>query len=617
MFPIITKNKKRGRKKKKSPLSRVINWLVAIFLIIYVLTTLTKFASPTVKEIPLSEALEKIKSGEAETITVIDSQIQIKLANDQIVMAQKETNVSFTEILKDAQIDPSNIKLKIDNQNPAKLIGDLISTFAPIALTAFLFWYIFKQAGRTQSAIFSFGKSRAHLFRKTAKATFNNVAGLKEAKEELKEVVDFLKNPAKYQKMGARTPKGVLLVGPSGTGKTLMARAIAGEAKVPFFHMAGSEFIEMLVGVGASRVRDLFATARKAKRAIIFIDEIDAIGAVRGLGVAAGHSEREQTLNQLLTEMDGLQPNETIIIIAATNRPDILDPALVRPGRFDRRIVLTLPDLKEREAILKLHAKGKPFAKNVSWKKTAQRTVGFSGADLENMLNEAAILAARLNKKTIAAKELDEAAIKVKLGPQKKRIISEKEKKIAAYHESGHAIVSHFSPETDPVAKISIISRGMALGYTLIPPEKDRVHETKTYLLSQITLLMGGRAAEKMIFNEITSGASADIKQATKIARRMVIEYGMSSLGPLYFGPQIDVAEWGRSFVRPEEISPETQAKVDTEIKKIVNQCHQKAQQLLKEHRPELDRVAAKLLKKETLEREEFEKIIKSTVSPH
>jgi len=617
MFPIITKNKRRGRKKKKSFLSRAINWLAAIFLISYLLTALIKFASPAVKEIPLSEALEKIKSGEAESVTVVDSQIQIKLANGEIVMAQKETNVGFTEILKDAQIDPSSLKLKIDNQNPAKLIGDLIGTFGPIALTAFLFWYIFKQAGRTQNAIFSFGKSRAHLFHKTDKATFDNVAGLKEAKEELKEVVDFLKNPAKYQKMGARTPKGVLLVGPSGTGKTLMARAVAGEAKVPFFHMAGSEFIEMLVGVGASRIRDLFTTARKAKRAIIFIDEIDAIGAVRGLGVAAGHSEREQTLNQLLTEMDGLQPNETIIVIAATNRPDILDPALVRPGRFDRRIVLTLPDLKEREAILKLHAKGKPFAKNVSWKKTAQRTVGFSGADLENMLNEAAILAARLNKKTIAAKELDEAAIKVKLGPQKKRIISEKEKRIAAYHESGHAIVSHFSPETDPVAKISIISRGMALGYTLTPPEKDRLHETKTYLLSQITLLMGGRAAEKMIFGEITSGASADIKQATKIARRMVVEYGMSSLGPLYFGPQIDVAEWGRSFVRPEEISPETRARVDTEIKKIVNQCYQKAQKLLKEHRLELDRVAAKLLEKETLEREEFEKIIKSTVSPH
>jgi len=576
------------------------------------LSLVASFSTPNVNEISLSEAIEKIKNDEVEEITIIDNRIQLQIDEQTFLYSQKEANSSFTEILSQSDIDPETINLKIDNQDLTKTIAELFATFAPLILTGIFFWIIFKQAGKAQSSIFSFGKSKAKFFRKNKKATFSNVAGLKEAKQEMKEVVDFLKHPEKYQKMGARIPKGVLLVGPSGTGKTLMARAVAGEAKVPFLHMAGSEFMEMLVGIGASRVRDLFSTARKAKKAIIFIDELDAIGGVRGLGSTPGHGEREQTLNQLLVEMDGLEPNETIIILAATNRPDILDSALTRPGRFDRRILLNLPDLEEREAILRLHAIGKPFSPKVSWKEIAKSTVGFSGADLENMLNETAILAASKNKKTIGKKEISESSLKVILGPQKKRLVSEDEKKISAFHEAGHAITSCFSPKTDPVEKISIISRGMALGYTLMPPEKDRVHEDKTRLLSKIISLMGGRAAEEIALHEMTSGAAHDIKHATQIARKMVVELGMSQLGPLYLGPQIDDTSQWRSLYGQDEISSETKAQVDKEVKRIIDSCYNQAKKLITKHKDKLNAVAQKLLEKETLERKEFEKIIKS-----
>jgi len=605
--------KKRKKKKSNEPLWKKIGQIVLFgLLIIYALSGIASFTDQPDNEISLSTALERIKNNEVEKIVVVDDRVRLTLKNEETVFAQKEPNVSFSEILTDADIEPTSVDFQVNNQDLLKIIGNLVGTLGPIILTGFIFWMIYKQAGKAQSSIFSFGKSKARFFKKNGKATFDDVAGLDEAKNEIKEIVDFLKNPKKYQKMGARIPKGVLLVGPSGTGKTLMARAIAGEAKVPFLHMAGSEFMEMLVGIGASRVRDLFENARKAQKAIIFIDELDAIGGVRGMGGFAGsHGEREQTLNQLLVEMDGLEPNETIIILAATNRPDILDPALTRPGRFDRRIVFNFPDLEERTAILKLHSKGKPFAKNVSFKNVARRTVGFSGADLENMLNEAAILAARNNKEKIGPEELDEAAIKVKLGPQKKRMVSEEEKKISAYHEAGHAVVSHFSPEADPVEKISVVARGVALGYTLMPPEKDRVHESKTRLLSRITTLMGGRAAEEMIFNEMTSGAAKDIEHATKIARKMVVEYGMSGLGPLYFGRQMDTTEWGSAYMEPDEVSPQTKANVDDEIKRFVNQSYQNAKDILKKRKKSLDAVADKLMTKETLNRQEFEDIIK------
>ncbi|MFC1646863.1 ATP-dependent zinc metalloprotease FtsH, partial [Patescibacteria group bacterium] len=462
-----------------------------------------------------------------------------------------------------------------------------------------------------QDSIFSFGQSKARMFNKNLpKVTFADVAGVDEAKKELEEVVDFLKNPAKYKALGARTPKGAILVGPAGTGKTLLAKAVAGEAKVPFYSIAGSEFMEMLVGVGAARVRDLFANAKKSAPSIIFIDEIDAIGRMRSVGTMGGHDEREQTLNQILVEMDGFEPNTAVMVIAATNRGDLLDSALLRPGRFDRRVVLDLPDMEGRDAILKIHARGKPFAKTVKWDKVAKRTVGFSGADVENMLNEAAILAARASKTEIDMKDLEEAATKVKLGPEKKRLQTDEDRKMTAYHEAGHAVVTYHSLNMDAVHRISIVSRGMALGYTLTPPEKDRLHETKSHLIDQIASMMGGRAAEKLIFDEMTSGASNDIGQATRIAKYMVMQFGMSDLGPINFGPHTDVTEWGKAYVEQPQISPDMQSAIDNEVKKLLDTGYEKALSILKKQRKNLDQVADELIKKETIESEEFEKIM-------
>jgi cell division protease FtsH len=412
-----------------------------------------------------------------------------------------------------------------------------------------------------------------------------------------------LKNPQKYKAVGARTPKGVLMIGPAGTGKTLLARATAGEAGVAFFSMAGSEFMEMLVGVGASRVRDLFSTAKKAQPAIIFIDEIDAIGRQRGIGLMGGHDEREQTLNQILVEMDGFTPNEQLIVMAATNRPDVLDPALVRPGRFDRRVSLDLPDVEGRKDILKIHAKGKPFNEKVDWQKVAKRTVGFSGADLENMLNEAAILAARGNKKHIDMKDLEEAATKVKLGPEKRRLQSDEDRKMTAYHEGGHALVSWKMPHMDPVHRISIVSRGMSLGHTMMEPV-DRVHETKTHLLEQITVMLGGRAAEELVFKEMTTGASDDIAKASHVARAMVEELGMSDLGPINLHPE------PKSPYEPATISPDMAAKIDAEVNRIMEKCYKDAVKVLTGMRDTLDTLAQELLKKETIESDDFVTLI-------
>ena len=486
-----------------------------------------------------------------------------------------------------------------------------MATLLPLGLMVLFFFFIFRQARGAQDSIFSFGQSRAKLFAKGKQpVTFNDVAGVEEAKRELEEIVDFLKHPGKYRRLGARTPKGVLLVGPSGTGKTLLARAVAGEAKVPFFSMAGSEFMEMLVGVGASRVRDLFSTAKKAAPSIIFIDEIDAIGRQRGMGIAGGHDEREQTLNQILVEMDGFTPNDNVMVLSATNRGDLLDSALLRPGRFDRRVVLDMPDIEDREAIIKIHARGKPLVKGISWNRVAKRTVGFSGADIENMLNEAAILAARYNKNVINMEDIEEAATKVKLGPEKKRLQSDEEKKMTAYHEAGHAIVAHLLPLMDPVHRVSIVSRGIAMGFTLIPPQKDRYTETQSHLLETITSLLGGRAAEELIFNEFTGGAASDIDKATRIARSMVVDFGMSKLGPTYFGPQIETSEWGRTWIQPSELSPEMQAKVDKEIKRIVDEGYKKALEVLKKSKKRLDVIAQKLLEQETIDEKEFEKLM-------
>ena len=473
------------------------------------------------------------------------------------------------------------------------------------------FLFLIKQARGAQDSIFSFGQSRAKLFSKdTPKVTFVDVAGVDEAKKELEEVVDFLKNSQKYRLLGARTPKGVLLVGPSGTGKTLLARAVAGEAGVPFFSMAGSEFMEMLVGVGASRVRDLFNTAKKNSPSIIFIDEIDAIGRVRSAGTMGGHDEREQTLNQILVEMDGFTQSENVIVVAATNRGDLLDPALLRPGRFDRRVVLDLPDMEGRKAILKIHAKGKPVVADIDWDKVAKRTVGFSGADLENMLNEAAILAARENKKIIDFVDIEEAATKVKLGPEKKRLQTDLDRRMTAYHEAGHAVVTHELPHMDPVHRISIVSRGMALGFTLIPPARDRLHETKSHLIEEIASMLGGRAAEEIVFNEMTSGAANDIDKATSIAKNMVIEFGMSELGPINYGGTMDVTEWGGRWYNEAHISPDMQSRIDNQVKKLIDEGYKVAMATIKKFRKELDRVAEELVKRETIEAEDFERLM-------
>jgi cell division protease FtsH len=419
-----------------------------------------------------------------------------------------------------------------------------------------------------------------------------------------------LKNNEKYKKLGARTPKGVILVGPAGSGKTLLAKAVAGEAGVPFFSIAGSEFMEMLVGIGAARVRDLFATAKKSAPSIIFIDEIDAIGRARATGVMQSHDEREQTLNQILVEMDGFNPNEQVVVIAATNRGDLLDSALLRPGRFDRRVLVDYPDVAGRKSIMEIHGKNKPFEENVNWDKVAKRTVGFSGADLENMLNEAAINAARAAHEKVSMEDIEEAATKVKLGPEKKRLQTDFDRQITAYHEAGHAIVSHFQPHTDTVHRISIVSRGMALGYTLIPPDRDRLHVTRTELLERLAVMMGGRAAEEAMFSEITTGAANDFDQATNIARNMVMDYGMSALGPVNLGPTMDVTEWGKSYWEQTSLSQETMSKIDEEIKKILMEAYERAKQIIIANRKKMDLIAEELVKKENLDQDEFEKIV-------
>lgn len=588
-------------------------WFLIGFVVLSFFLSLAGGPPRTREEIPLSQALSDIKANKIQEVAVEGDKLVLSYKDGKVVASRKEPGAALTEVFKDAGIDPTAVKIDIKDQSISQLWANILSAILPLVLIGIFFFFIIRQARGAQESIFSFGQSRARLFAKGRQSTtFIDVAGVDEAKRELEEVVDFLKHPGKYRALGARTPKGVLLVGPSGCGKTLLAKAVAGEAGVSFFSMAGSEFMEMLVGVGASRVRDLFSTAKKAAPSIIFIDEIDAIGRQRGVGMMGGHDEREQTLNQILVEMDGFTPNDNVMVLAATNRGDLLDPALLRPGRFDRRVILDMPDLVAREAILKIHARGKPFGSDVDWGRVAKRTVGFSGADLENMLNEAAILAARDNKKLIEMEDIDEAALKVKLGPAKKRLQTEEDKKLTAYHEAGHAIVTFNLPHMDPVSRISIVARGVTLGHTQIPPTADRTHETKSHLLAQITAVLGGRAAESLVFNELTTGAANDIEQATQIARRMVVDFGMSELGPMNLGPQVEYSEMGRAlWMEPSQLSPEMAATVDKEVKKIIDQCSQQTFEILKKQRKKLDLVAKNLLEKETIEQEEFEGLMK------
>jgi len=588
-----------------------IIFFVVIF-ISYVFNTITKEMKQVEPEKSISTIIQDIKNNKVKKVEVVDNKIFTYYKDDKIAVSYKEVSDSLLKTLRDAGVKPENgVQITVKDTQGASALANILWNVVPTILMVAFFVFLFRQARGAQDSVFSFGQSKAKRFNKDLpKTTFSDVAGVDEAKKELEEVVDFLKNPEKYKKLGARTPKGVILVGPAGCGKTLLAKAVAGEANVPFFSIAGSEFMEMLVGIGAARVRDLFATAKKSAPTIIFIDEIDAIGRARSVGAMPSHDEREQTLNQILVEMDGFNPTEQVVVIAATNRGDLLDSALLRAGRFDRRIVVDYPDLEGRKSIIAIHAKGKPFAKDVVWEKVAKRTVGFSGADLENMLNEAAIHAARNAKTEITMEDIEEAATKVKLGPAKKRIQSDMDKKLTAYHEAGHAIVSHFLAHTDPVHRISIVSRGMALGYTLIPPAKDKLHETKTHLIETMAVMMGGRAAEETVFNEVTTGAANDFDQATRIAKAMVVEFGMSQLGPVNFGPTMDIAEWGKTYYEQNSVSQNTLSKIDEEVKKLLETARDKAMQTLKEKRKILDRVAQELLTKESLDGEEFEALV-------
>jgi len=594
---------------------RLLVWGVILFLFVPFLISLFQLKDIQ-EEVALSQALVDIKEEKVARVEVLGDILRLEYKEPKTYKSsRKEVTESFTDLLVDAGIEPTKVQYTTKDQSLLQVVAELLPTLIFAVALGLFFLFLMRQARGAQDGIFSFGKSRARLFAKGKQnITFNDVGGVKEAKQELEEVVDFLKHPRKYRKLGARTPKGVLLIGPSGTGKTLLARAVAGEAGVPFFSMAGSEFMEMLVGVGASRVRDLFSTAKKAAPAVIFIDEIDAIGRMRGGGFAGGgHGEQEQTLNQILVEMDGFSPNDNVMVLAATNRPELLDPALVRPGRFDRRVTLELPDLEEREKILRIHAQGKPLvtkgAGAINWQRLSRRTVGFSGADIENMLNEAAIQAARESKKEIEEEHLEESATKVKLGPERKRLQSELEREMTAYHEAGHAVVGHMLPNTDPVHRVSIVARGMSLGATQMVPDRDKYQYTRTELIEKIAVLLGGRAAEDLVFGELTGGAASDIEQVTRIARRMVTDLGMSEIGPLSLGPIWENADWGRSY-GGDHVSEKMQALVDLEVKKVVDQAYVVAVNLLKKHRAKLNKIAKALTDTETLDGEEFVRLM-------
>jgi len=611
-------DKKNHRPVKKIKEFKINFDIKTIFIIVFIGFFLITLLSPLLnstpanaKDVSLSQVVKDIKNKRIKKIIVEDNKVTAEYKNGAVGITHIETGDSFRQILTDSDIKLENISIETKDTQTSAAIIQIIGNLIPALLLFFLFMFIIRQARGAQDSVFSFGQSRAKRFMKDkSNVTFKDVAGVDEAKKELEEIVDFLKHPEKYKKVGARTPKGVILVGPAGTGKTLLAKAVAGEASVPFFSIAGSEFMEMLVGIGAARVRDLFGQAKKNSPSIIFIDEIDAIGRARASGVMPAHDEREQTLNQILVEMDGFTPNEQVVVIAATNRGDLLDSALLRPGRFDRRVIVDYPDVEGRKAIIAIHSRNKVAGQNVDWEKVAKRTVGFSGADIENMMNEAAIKAARDNRDKVTMEDIEEAATRVKLGPEKKRLQSDFDKKITAYHEAGHAIVSHFQPHTDTVHRISIVSRGMALGYTLIPPDSDKLHETRTHLLERLAVMMGGRAAEKLVFDEITTGAANDFDQSTNIARKMVTDFGMSSLGPVNYGPTMDVTEWGKSYWEQSTVSQEMMAKIDTEVRKILDVAYEKAAALIKNHRNELDGVAEMLIKKENLDQDEFEKIV-------
>lgn len=590
---------------------------IGILVVIGLFLLIGLFARPldNRKDVSLSQIVEEIGKNNVSNIVVDQNDIIVTLKDDasKKLVAQKESDASVTDTFKNLGVADSTLqKIDLTVKKPSGFAfwtATLAPVVLPFILLAFFLWFMMRSAQNMGNRAMTFGQSQKGPVEQAGrkKTTFKQVAGNEEAKQELVEIVEFLKHPKKFQEIGARIPKGVLLIGAPGTGKTLMARAVAGEAGVPFFSISGSEFVEMFVGVGASRVRDLFAKVKKNAPAILFIDEMDAVGRHRGAGLGGGHDEREQTLNQILVEMDGFEQTDNVIVLAATNRPDVLDPALLRPGRFDRQVTMELPDIKEREAILKIHAEKVPMEADVDLRNIGERTPGFSGADLANLINEAAIFAARENVKKVAQRHIEESIEKVILGPERRsKVYSKQEKELTAYHEAGHAVVAYYTPDSDPVRKISIISRGSAGGYTLKLPEQDKRLHTKTGFLSELATLMGGYTAELYKYKELTTGASNDLMKATKLARRIVMQFGMSKLGPVTFGQEDHQVFLGKDFSEGRDYSEKTASMIDDEVSEILKDAQKRAEQIITEHADKIELISQRLIEKETMGQKEF-----------
>ena len=617
-----TNNKKLPKNPIKNDLTKNLLTIVFLFIFMSALFSLADISKEKPVEISMSQLVQQVDEEKIKEIIVKEDKVEITLNDENNTkqtllkggISSLEDELINVHKLSQEKVYKANIINK-DKTGTEKFLIAFGPSLLLFLLVGFLLWMMLGQAQKQNGQAMSFGKSKARFLKPgEKKTTFKDVAGVKEAKEELLEIVDFLKNPKKFLNLGARIPRGVLLLGPPGTGKTLLAKAVAGEANVPFFNISGSEFVEMFVGVGASRVRDLFKNAQKHAPSILFIDEIDAVGRHRGAGLGGGHDEREQTLNQILVEMDGFNTETNVIVMAATNRPDVLDPALLRPGRFDRRITLDLPDINDREAILKVHAKNKPINENVNLRKIAERTPGFSGAELFNLLNEAAILTARKNKKIINEKEILDSIEKVMMGPEKKsNLLLKDEKKITAYHEAGHALLGHILPKTDPIHKVSIISRGQAAGYTLNLPEEDRHFHSKSEFLDNLIMLLGGYTAEQLVFDDLTTGASNDLIRASRIARELVTKYGMSEkIGPVVFGQHSETVFLGKEIHEQRNYSEKVAADIDAEVDRIIKEALKRSIELIKENKGKLDEIAKKLIETETIEKEEFEKLMDS-----
>lgn len=598
--------------------TRNVFWTITTLIFIAIVFSFLISPATEVESLSLNQLADKINTGEVTKIIVTGNDLAITMKDGAEVVAKKEFESGLSETLKNYGVSPialSDVEIEVAEESGSRFwLGVLVPSLLPLIIFILFFWFMFRGAKGGQNQVMNFGRSNIRMSAPVGgKVTFKDVAGLREPKQELEEIVDFLKNPKKFIDMGAKIPRGVLLMGGPGSGKTLLARAVSGESGVPFFHVSASEFVEMFVGVGASRIRDAFLTAKRAAPSILFIDEIDAIGRQRGTGLGGGHDEREQTLNQILVEMDGFERDTQVIVLAATNRPDVLDSALLRPGRFDRRVFLDLPDIKERQGILEIHSRNKPLEKGVDLRRVAVRTPGFSGADLENLLNEAAICAARQNRKTITQNDIFGSIEKVILGPERKgRAISDQERKVTAFHEAGHALVAASLADADPVHKISIISRGRAGGYTMkLPIEENRL-ETKKQFMADLATMMGGFASEQIVFKDVTTGASSDLKEATALARKLVTKYGMSeAIGPVTFGDGGESVFLGREITNERHSSEAVLSQIDKEVSLFLSNALEVAKKVITTRRKVLDAIANALLEKETLEQEEFNAIIK------